>query len=259
MVTSPFSERYGFVRLKYHSCSALTLNWSAALLAASQEALLGVHSFLITSSIPAPRTQVELSVRRAAVPRGSVTPHSEFSVEALTAMYAALTGGVESLMGLTLRHAPVDAPGPRGISVALIADQRRDAAMAANNLRDDMMRQREGQAVWADSLPGALAFATAVQWTPYRFPPPMSRASLHLITAVGSYTGYPWPPHRCGHSRRHPMCLPCHVLPDASRTCLRRAISQQRRGRCIVSFPYRPTAWPGTARRCSCGHFRPCR
>ena len=184
---SSWAACHGGIQLARGSCSALTFNLSAALLAAAQEALLGVHSFLATSGISATRVRMGLSVRRAVEPRGGANPHVELSVAALTALYAALTGGTESLMGLTLSLAPHDAAGPRDSSAGLLDDLRRDAAAAANNLRDDLTHRREGQAIWADMLPGARAFVTAVEPSPRFDRPPVPSESLHLATTVGSF------------------------------------------------------------------------
>ena len=58
-------------------------------------------------------------------------------------------------MGLSIRLMHHNAAGPPGFPQGLLADLRRDAGAAANNLRDDLANHREGQAVWADSLPGS--------------------------------------------------------------------------------------------------------
>jgi hypothetical protein len=69
----------------------------------------------------------------------------------------------------------------------LLADLRRDAGAAANNLRDDLAHRREGQAVWADSLPGARALINAFEANPRTDPPPVPQASLHLAPASGTF------------------------------------------------------------------------
>ncbi len=82
--------------------------------------LLGTHSFLNNCGIPPSRARIALSTRRTADPRGRAVPHVELSATALTAMYAALAGGAETLMGLTLRLAPANAAGPAESPAALL-------------------------------------------------------------------------------------------------------------------------------------------
>ena len=62
------------------------------------------------------------------------------------AVYAALAGGVETLMGLSNTLIQHDSLGPSGFPLGLLVDLRRDAGAAANNLRDDLANRREGQA-----------------------------------------------------------------------------------------------------------------
>ncbi len=140
----------------------LTFKSSTAFLAGAQEALLGLHRFLGTISIPASRVKVGIFISRIAGTRGAGSPHAGFSIEALTGFYAALSGGAEVLMGSTVRHAPQDEEGPPTCPAGLAADLRRDVATADfNNLRVDLAHQREFQAMWADSLPGAVALVAA--------------------------------------------------------------------------------------------------
>jgi hypothetical protein len=90
-------------------------------------------------------------------------------------------------MGLSIRLIHHDASGPPGFSQGLLADLRRDAGAAANNLRDDLANHREGQAVWADSLPGSWAFVEALEANPHTDLPPVPPASLHLAPVFGTF------------------------------------------------------------------------
>jgi hypothetical protein len=90
-------------------------------------------------------------------------------------------------MGLTVRPAPQDEEGPPLGPAGLAADLRCDAAAAGNNLRDDLAHHREGQAVCADSLPGAAAFVAAAGANRSFSLLPVSLASLHLATTAGSF------------------------------------------------------------------------
>ena len=184
---SSWVAQHGQTQLARGSCSALTRNCSAALLAAAQEALLGLHTFLGTSGIPANRVRVSLSIRRAHEARSTASPLNELSAEALVAVYAALAGGVEAFMGLSIMLIQHDALGPSGFPPGLLVDLRRDAGAAANNLRDDLASRREGQAVWADSLPGSWAFVSAIDANSHTDPPPVPLTSLHLAPVFGTF------------------------------------------------------------------------
>ena len=178
---------HGGTQLARGSCSALTLHCSAALLAGAQEALLGLHTFLGAGGIPTNRVLVSLSIRRTQEARSNAGPRIELTAEALIAFYAALAGGVEALMGLSIRLIHHDASGPPGFSQGLLADLRRDAGAAANNLKDDLANHREGQAVWADSLPGSWAFIAALEANPHTDRPTVPPASLHLAPVFGTF------------------------------------------------------------------------
>jgi hypothetical protein len=69
----------------------------------------------------------------------------------------------------------------------LAADLRRDAAAAGLNLRDDLAHHKEGQAVWADSLPGAAAFVAAAEGNRSFSLLPAPPTSLHLAATTGSF------------------------------------------------------------------------
>ena len=108
-------------------------------------------------------------------------------MDALFAFYAALVGGVETLMGLSIRRMRHDAAGPPGFPRGLLTDLRRVAVASANNLRDDLVNNREGQAVWADSLSGYTAIVTTLEANPRTDLPPVPSASLHLSPAFGTF------------------------------------------------------------------------
>ena len=108
-------------------------------------------------------------------------------MDALFAFYAALVGGVETLMGLSIRRMRHDATGQLGFPRGLLTDLRRVAVGAANNLRDDLVDNREGQAVWADSLSGSRAIVTTLEAYPRTDLPPLTSASLHLSPAFGTF------------------------------------------------------------------------
>ena len=124
-------DRLGLPSMEVHSwrswrsCSAITLNCSAALLAGAQESLLGLHTFLGDGGIPTNRVRVSLSIRRTQEARSNAGPRIELTAEALIAFYAALTGGAEALMGLSIRLMHHDASGPPGSPQGLLADLRR--------------------------------------------------------------------------------------------------------------------------------------
>jgi len=106
-----WAAQHGSRLLARGSSAAVTYHFSAAALAAAQEALLGLHSFLATRGLVPSRVRVALSIRRARAPRGqseASTPPS--SDEAQASLYASLAGGVGSLMGLNIRFEPHDAP-----------------------------------------------------------------------------------------------------------------------------------------------------
>ena len=105
----------------------------------------------------------------------------------LSAFYAALVGGVEALMGLSIRRMRHDAVGPPGFPRGLLTDLRRDAVAAANNLKDDLANHREGQAVWADSLSRSRAIVTALEANPRTDLPRVPSMSLHLAPAFGTF------------------------------------------------------------------------
>jgi len=117
---------HGGTQLARGSCSAITLNCSAALLAGAQESLLGLHTFLGDGGITTNRVRVSLSIRRTQEARSNAGPRIELTAEALIAFYSALTGGAEALMGLSIRLMHHDASGPPGFPQGLLADLRRD-------------------------------------------------------------------------------------------------------------------------------------
>jgi len=104
-----------------------------------------------------------------------------------SAFYAALVGGVEALMGLSIRRMRHDAVGPPGFPPGLLTDLRRDAVAAANNLKDDLANHRERQAVWGDSLSGSRAIVTALEANPCTDLPRVPSTSLHLAPAFGTF------------------------------------------------------------------------
>ena len=53
--------------------------------------------------------------------------------------------------------------------------------------QDDLANPREGQAVWADSLPGSWAFVEALEANPHTDLPPVPPASLHLAPVFGTF------------------------------------------------------------------------
>jgi hypothetical protein len=121
---SSWVATHGGTQLARGSCSALTLHCSAGLLAGAQEALLGLHTFLGASGIPTNRVLVSLSVRKTQEARSNAGPRIELTAEALIAFYAALAGGVEALMGLSIRLIYHDSSGPPGFCQGLLTDLR---------------------------------------------------------------------------------------------------------------------------------------
>jgi hypothetical protein len=85
--------KHGGTQLARDSCSALTLNYSAALLAGAREALLGLHTFLVSRGIPTNRTRVYLSISRSQEARSNAGARTELTADVLIAFYAALAGG----------------------------------------------------------------------------------------------------------------------------------------------------------------------
>ena len=90
---SSWVAKHGGTQLARGSCSALTLNYSAALLAGAQEALLGLHTFLVSRGIPTNRTRVCLSISRSQEARSNAGARTELTADVLIAFYAALAGG----------------------------------------------------------------------------------------------------------------------------------------------------------------------
>ena len=77
---------HGVTQLAKGSCSAITHSYSTALLVAAQEAMLGLHSFLGTSGVPANRVRVSLSLRRSQEDRSTPipTPSSQWMLSLLS-------------------------------------------------------------------------------------------------------------------------------------------------------------------------------
>ena len=184
---SAWVAHHGDIQLARGSSSSLSHNAAASLLAASQESLLGVHSFLTSAGILPSRVRLVLSIRRAQGRRGPGDV-AEPSAAALAALYTALTGGVESFLSLIIRVEPPDAPVPTNWRRGLREDLVQDAAGAANGLRNDLTHGRDGQAVSADTLPGSRPFVMATEARPSFEAVPVPATSLHAATAVGTYS-----------------------------------------------------------------------